>query len=92
MAKLLNFLKKEYHLRNKFYGSTCTLTYWKEKNGHIISGNFLCCSLLCSVDFLAEYQLEHIIEHNKEKEYMISMVEDLAQDTIEVNRANSQGS
>ena len=39
--------------------------------------------------FLAEYQLEHIIEHNKEKEYMRSMVEDLEQDTTEINRVTS---
>lgn len=39
--------------------------------------------------FLAEYQLEHVIEHNKEKEYMKSMIEDLEQDTTEVNRAIS---
>ena len=39
--------------------------------------------------FLAEYQLEHMIEHNKEKEYMRSMIEDLQQDTIEINRVIS---
>jgi hypothetical protein len=40
--------------------------------------------------FLAEYQLEHVIEHNKEKEYMRSMVEDLAQDTTEINKASTE--
>jgi hypothetical protein len=31
--------------------------------------------------FLAEYQLEHLIEHNREKVYMRSLVEDLQKDT-----------
>ncbi len=35
--------------------------------------------------FLAEYQLEHKIEKDREKQYMQSMIEDLAQDTTEVN-------
>ena len=39
----------------------------QEKNGHIISGSFSCCSLLYSVDFLAENQLEHKIENDKRK-------------------------
>jgi hypothetical protein len=51
---------------------------------------FLMLFLAVFCGFLAEYQLEHTIEHNKEKEFMISMIEDLAQDTIEVNRANSR--
>ena len=51
---------------------------------------FLMLFLAVFCGFLAEYQLEHMIEHNKEKEYMRSMVEDLAQDTIEVNGAISR--
>ena len=51
---------------------------------------FLMLFLAVFCGFLAEYQLEHMIEHNKEKEFMISMIEDLAQDTIEMNRANSR--
>ena len=31
--------------------------------------------------FLAEYQLEHIIEHQREKEYMKTMIEDLKSDS-----------
>ena len=37
--------------------------------------------------FLAEYQLEHTIEHNREKQFMSSLVEDLSTDTIELNKA-----
>ena len=47
---------------------------------------FLMLLLAVFCGFLAEYQLEHTIEHTKEKEYMRSMIEDLAQDTIEINR------
>ncbi|HUR65779.1 MAG TPA: hypothetical protein VMZ03_05470 [Chitinophagaceae bacterium] len=47
---------------------------------------FLMLFLAVFCGFLAEYKLEHLIEHTKEKEYMRSMVEDLAQDTIEINR------
>ena len=39
--------------------------------------------------FLAEYQLEHTIEHQREKDYMQSMLEDLALDTLEINRISS---
>ena len=39
--------------------------------------------------FLAEYQLEHVLEHSKEKEYMRSMLEDLAQDTVEIDRVTA---
>ena len=37
--------------------------------------------MLCSVVFLAEYQLEHKIERDREKQFMKSMVEDLKSDT-----------
>ena len=50
---------------------------------------FLMLFLAVFCGFLAEYQLEHVLEHNKEKEYMRSMVEDLAQDTVEVNRVTA---
>jgi hypothetical protein len=36
--------------------------------------------------FLAEYQLEHVIEHNREKQFMKSMIEDLADDTTGIKR------
>jgi hypothetical protein len=50
---------------------------------------FLMLFLAVFCGFLAEYQLEHVIEHRREKEYMRSMVEDLQQDTTEINRAVS---
>ncbi len=37
--------------------------------------------------FLAENQREHFVEHNREKQFMRSLVEDLETDTIELQRA-----
>lgn len=37
--------------------------------------------------FLAENQREHFVEHNREKQFMQSLVEDLENDTIELRRA-----
>ena len=34
--------------------------------------------------FLAEYQLEHTIEHQREKKYAVSMFDDLIKDTIDL--------
>ena len=42
---------------------------------------FLMLFLAVFCGFLAEYQLEHKIEKDREKQYVISMVEDLQQDT-----------
>jgi hypothetical protein len=41
---------------------------------------FLMLFLAVFFGFLAEYQLEHTIEHQREKQFMISMVEDLEKD------------
>ena len=35
--------------------------------------------------FLAEYQLEHTIEHQREKKYAASMLDDLIKDTIDLS-------
>jgi hypothetical protein len=48
---------------------------------------FLMLFLAVFCGFLAEYQLEHIIEHNREKQFMISLVKDLETDTAELSRA-----
>lgn len=37
--------------------------------------------------FLAEYQLEHVIENSREKQFMISLAEDLESDTAELKKA-----
>jgi hypothetical protein len=37
--------------------------------------------------FLAEYQLEHKIEKDREKDYMIGMLADLSSDTSQINQA-----
>ena len=43
---------------------------------------FLMLFLAVFCGFLAEYQLEHVIEKQREKQYMISMVEDLKSDAL----------
>ena len=44
---------------------------------------FLMLFLAVFCGFLAENQREHIVEHQREKEYMKSMLEDLKHDTSE---------
>ena len=51
------------------------------KNGLIISGEFLMLFLAVFCGFLAEYQLEHVIENKKEKQYIASLVRDVELDT-----------
>lgn len=53
---------------------------WKE---YIFQFFMLFLAVFCG--FLAEYQLEHVIEHNREKEYIVSLVEDLKLDTASLN-------
>jgi len=47
---------------------------------------FIMLFLAVFCGFLAENYREHVVEHQREKEYMQSMLEDLAQDTLEINR------
>ncbi len=44
---------------------------------------FLMLFLAVFCGFLAEYQLEHVIEHQKEKKYIRSLLEETKQDIIE---------
>ncbi len=48
---------------------------------------FLMLFLAVFCGFLAEYKLEHVIEHNREEQFMISLVEDLESDTTELHKA-----
>ena len=48
---------------------------------------FLMLFLAVFCGFLAENQREHMVEHQREKKYMISLAEDLETDTSELNRA-----
>lgn len=43
---------------------------------------FLMLFLAVFCGFLAEYQLEHMIEKDREKQYMVTMIEDLKSDSI----------
>lgn len=47
---------------------------------------FLMLFLAVFCGFLAEYQLEHVIEHQREKVFIASMVEDLQSDHEQLNR------
>ena len=51
---------------------------------------FLMLFLAVFCGFLAEYQLEHKIEKNKEKQFMLSMIEDLKADTSAISILNKQ--
>ena len=48
---------------------------------------FLMLFLAVFCGFLAENQREHYIEHQREKQFMRSMVEDLQSDTVELGKA-----
>jgi hypothetical protein len=47
---------------------------------------FLMLFLAVFLGFLAEYQLEHIVENNREEQYIRSFIEDLKADTAKINR------
>ena len=47
---------------------------------------FLMLFLAVFCGFFAEYQLEHVIEHNREKQYMQSLLNDLAADIIMLDK------
>lgn len=46
---------------------------------------FMMLFLAVFCGFLAEYQLEHTIEHQRAKDYAASMITDLANDTLQLN-------
>lgn len=50
---------------------------------------FFMLFLAVTLGFFVENQREHYIEHQREKQYMRSMLEDLKQDTAEINTALS---
>ena len=58
-----------------------------KKNWKSYFWEFLMLFLAVFCGFLAEYQLEHVIEKDREKEYMVSMLEDLKSDTTLLNYA-----
>ena len=57
-----------------------------KKNWKSYFWEFLMLFLAVFCGFLAEYQLEHKIEHDREKQFMITMAEDLKSDTARLNR------
>ena len=58
-----------------------------KKNWKSYFWEFLMLFLAVFCGFLAEYKLEHVVEDNREEQFMISLVEDLESDTAELNNA-----
>ena len=58
-----------------------------KKNWKSYIWEFLMLFLAVFCGFLAEYQLEHVIEHQREKEYIVSMIEDAKTDTANLKEA-----
>ncbi len=54
---------------------------WKE---YVFQFFMLFLAVFCG--FLAEYQLEHVVEHNREEQYIKSFIEDLKSDTAKINK------
>src|SRR4029079_1199146 len=50
---------------------------------------FFMLFLAVTLGFFVENQREHYVEHQREKQYMQSMFEDLVQDTLEIRRISS---
>jgi len=63
-------------------GSHSTPKKWKH---YLWEFFMLFLAVFCG--FLAENQREHFVEHNREKQFMESLVEDLETDTVELHRA-----
>lgn len=56
------------------------------KNWKSYFWEFLMLFLAVFCGFLAEWQLEHVIEHSREKEFIKSMIEDAQIDTANINK------
>lgn len=61
-----------------------------KKNWKTHLWEFLMLFLAVFCGFLAEYQLEHTIEHQREKEFMITMLEDLRDDTAYLHQMTKE--
>lgn len=59
------------------------------KNSPIISGSFLMLFLAVFCGFLAENLREHFVEHQREKQYMITLLEYLEIDTATMSKLRS---
>ncbi len=58
----------------------------RKKNWKAYFWEFLMLFLAVFCGFLAEYQLEHVIENSREKQFIKSYIEDLKTDTASINR------
>ena len=55
-----------------------------KKNWKSYFWEFLMLFLAVFCGFLAEYQLEHVVEHNREKQFVVSMIDDLKADSSRI--------
>jgi hypothetical protein len=60
-------------------------SHQEKKNWKSYFWEFLMLFLAVFCGFLAEYQLEHVIEHKRERQYMKSLLNDLALDVTKLN-------
>ena len=61
-----------------------------KKNWKSYFWEFLMLFLAVFCGFLAEWQLEHVIEHSREKEFINSMIEDAQIDTANINKVSKE--
>jgi hypothetical protein len=67
------------------HGHVHNKTKWKE-----YAFQFFMLFLAVFCGFLAEYQLEHVIENNREKQFMRSLLADLSDDQAEITRIQNR--
>lgn len=60
----------------------------QHKKWHHYFWEFFMLFLAVFCGFLAEYQLEHVIEHQREKKYMVSLLSDLKTDTARLTEVH----
>src|SRR6187402_2087010 len=61
-----------------------------KKNWKSYIWEFLMLFLAVFCGFLAEYQLEHVIEQNREKQFIKLMIADLESDSLEINSISNE--
>jgi len=60
-------------------------THTERKKWHHYFWEFFMLFLAVTLGFFVENQREHYVEHQREKQYIRSMVEDLKSDTVQIN-------
>ena len=79
-----NFKPQTSNLKRKAWKSTIMATFIIKRNGRNIYSSFFMLFLAVFCGFLAEYQLEHIIEHQREKEFAQALYDEFLTDSTSV--------